>query len=319
MCGGALAELARRLYTKIHPRLIAVLDLRLEQTLAEVGRQLGVSRERVRQLEEKGRMQLGAVVREWDVLYERQWRDQLLSCAVSEEELFAALRDPTFDAAPQNRIGRLALATLIPEVRHPRRFMRGMLLDGWWTLDAAALHQTLRMLGARGPLTHAELGAIFRKLRIPCAFPTAALLQEARSPLRFHARAGVWVRSRAFHRDAAVALLRRARHPMAPSALARKLGLNTKALNANLVRDQRVKRTRSPQLWALVDLAQADERTPTIRSVAVRGRRRSTGKDAVPHASRGGGSLEHVQNTRRTALGGLARREPISHTPITPR
>ncbi len=251
-CEGSLAALARRLADDMHPRLIAVLDLRLDQTLAEVGRQFGVSRERVRQLEARARVHCLPLVRDWAAPFEARWRDQLRSFATSEEELFAELRDRRFSAEPQNRVGRLALAMLIPEARYPFRFKRTR-VTGWWTLDSADAHRRLQKLGASGPLTNPELGAVLENLGVPSAFPIVLVLNEARSPLRFRLDASAWVRPKAYHRDAAVALLRQRGEPMASSDLAATLGLNNKALVANLVRDHRVRQIQRSRLWTLVD------------------------------------------------------------------
>ncbi|MEQ1907574.1 MAG: hypothetical protein ABMA15_02075, partial [Vicinamibacterales bacterium] len=78
-------------------------------------------------------------------------------------------------------------------------------------------------------------------------------LNEARSPLRFRLDASAWVRPKAYHRDAAVALLRQRGGAMASTDLAATLGLNNKAMVANLVRDSRVRQIQRSRLWTLAD------------------------------------------------------------------
>ena len=126
--------LARRLGAKVRPRLLAVLDFRLDQILASVGHRFGVTRERARQLEQDGRVEIAPLVVAWAEAFQLEWPAQLGSLAVSEEELFGALRDPAVDADSQNRLGRLALITLFPTAAHPSTF-RGAEVEGWWTLD----------------------------------------------------------------------------------------------------------------------------------------------------------------------------------------
>lgn len=257
-CEGSLASLTRSLANTMSSRLVTVLDLRLDWTLAEIGKKLNVTRERVRQLETKANNLFLPLVRDWAAPFEQRWRDHLRTFATSEEELFAELRDPSFAAEPQNRAGRLALTTLIPEARYFPGFS-SMRVKGWWAIDTIRSHRTLRAIGASGPLTDPELQAVLANLGVPPSFPTRDVLRQPHSPLRFHSGASAWVRSRASHRDAAVAMLRQRGEPMTSLDLAKGLGLNLKALNANLVRDHRVRQTRPTGVWTLVDWIASDD------------------------------------------------------------
>ena len=246
-----LPKLARRAST-VDPKLLTVLDLRVDRTLAEVGRAFGVTRERIRQLEEKGNRFLIPIVREWAIPYEGRWNTQLHALAVAEEELFGSLRDSQIDPEAQNRMGRLALASLFPSAMHPVGF-RGNALHGWWTLEPAKLSRTLRTVARSCPLTDSELDAVLAHAGVPPSVPARSIFDTIGSPARFHLTARAWVRSRARHRDAAVALLREAGRPSSSSDLARSLGLTVRALYMNLARDQRVRQLRPSGEWTLTD------------------------------------------------------------------
>jgi hypothetical protein len=112
--------------------------------------------------------------RDWAAKFEPSWRDQLQSFAASEEDLFGELRDITLDPESQNRLGRLALTTLIPQASHPFGF-RGTRVNGWWTIDTKGVQRRLRVIGASGPLTDHELDAVLSNLGVPPSFPTRSL------------------------------------------------------------------------------------------------------------------------------------------------
>ena len=250
--------LARRLGAKVAPRLLAALDFRLDQTLASVGHRFGVTRERARQLEQKGRAQIEPLVVAWAEAFQLEWAAQLGSLAVSEEELFGALRDPAIDTDSQNRLGRLALITLFPTAAHPSTF-RGAEVEGWWTLDRLALPRALRSMTKSCPLNDEEFDALLTRLNVPQALPATSILQTQGGPVRYYPAVGAWVRARASHRDAAVWMLQEAGQPLAPADLANRLGLNAKALNANLARDRRVRQLRPTGLWTLLDWTSAQD------------------------------------------------------------
>ena len=250
--------LARRLGAKVAPRLLAALDFRLDQTLASVGHRFGVTRERARQLEQKGRAQIEPLVVAWAEAFQLEWAAQLGSLAVSEEELFGALRDPAIDTDSQNRLGRLALITLFPTAAHPSTF-RGAEVEGWWTLDRLALPRALRSMTKSCPLNDEEFDALLTRLNVPQALPAGSILQAQGGPVRYYPAVGAWVRARASHRDAAVWMLQEAGQPLAPADLANRLGLNAKALNANLARDRRVRQLRPTGLWTLLDWTSAQD------------------------------------------------------------
>jgi hypothetical protein len=259
-----LPRLARRAST-VDPKLLTVLDLRLDRTLADVGRAFGVTRERIRQLEEKGNRSLTPIVREWAEPYEARWDAQLRTIAVGEEELFGDLRDPQIEPGAQNRTGRLALRALFPGAAHPVGF-RGNALHGWWTLEPTALSRTLRTVARSCPLTDSELDAVLAHAGVPASVPARHIYDTVGSPARFHSSALAWVRSRAHHRDAAVALLRAAGKPSSSSKLAQCLGLTTRALYMNLARDQRVRQLRPSGEWALNDWTAEDDLESTFAS-----------------------------------------------------
>jgi hypothetical protein len=242
----------------VDSKLLTILDLRLDRTLADVGRVFRVSRERIRQLEEKGRRLLIPIVREWGAPYEQRWRAQLRTVAVADDELFGDLRDPQVDPVAQNRLGRLALVALFPGATHPFGF-RGNLLDGWWTLDPAVLSRRLRMVARSCPLTDSELDTVLAHTGVPTSVPARTIFHTIGSPALFHPSALAWVRSRARHRDAAVALLREAGKPSSSAALAQSLGLTTRALYMNLSRDQRVRQLRPSGDWILSDWADEED------------------------------------------------------------
>ena len=254
----ALPQLARRLGAEMNPRSIAVLDFRIDRTLAAVGSVFRVSRERVRQLEEKARARLGPIVATWVQPCERLWATQLEGMAVSEDDLFAALRDPAIDLDSQNRLARLALTTRFPSAAHPTTF-RGGVLPGWWSTDPASLQRSLRTISRSCPIADSELDDYLLRANVPPRLPARTVLQAVGSPMRYYPRVKAWVRSRASHRDAGVAALNEEGRPLSPSDLASRLGLTPTVLNANLSRDWRVRQVRPRGMWTLVDWMNEEE------------------------------------------------------------
>jgi hypothetical protein len=282
-----LPRLAHQAST-IDPKLLTVLDLRLDRTLADVGRVFSVSRERIRQLEEKGRRLLTPIVRDWAAPYEQRWKAQLNTVAVGEDELFRDLRDQQVDADAQNRLGRLALMALFPSATHPVGF-KGNVLQGWWTLDPAALSGRLRRVARNCPLTDSELDAVLVHASVPPSVPARTIFHTIGSPALFHRTALAWVRSRARHRDAAVALLRQAGKPLSSSALAQSISLTSRALYMNLVRDQRVRHLRPSGDWILSDWADEEDSDSIFASTL----------EAVVGVLRESGPLKRTELVRR--------------------
>ena len=132
-----LPKLARQLGTEVEPRLVAVLDFRLDHTLTSVGRRFGVTLERIRQVEQKARAQIKSLILTWAEPFAPRWTEQLELLAVSEEELFGPLRDSATDVVSQDRLGRLALMTVFPSAAHPVTF-RGAVLRDWCAEDSLA-------------------------------------------------------------------------------------------------------------------------------------------------------------------------------------
>ena len=226
---------------------LAVLDLRLTQTLARVGTNIGVTRERVRQIEKRATAQLMGIASATASQMIVAWNELLSARAAAERELFEPWQDPAADIRIQQRIGRCILRGM--EAVPPSTFSGH--LAGWWTLVPAIITNHMTEISRHLPFDDDGLTALLDSAPFSETVPIARLLGESGSPARYHAAAGVWVRSRARHRDAAYLMLLDRGKPMRPEPIAAALGIKVHALRESLRRDERFRMLRPSGDWAL--------------------------------------------------------------------
>ena len=248
----ALPSLARHLQVVLGRTHLVILNARQDLTLQELGLALGKSRERVRQLQEHAQRSARAIVLEWTTAWISSWKRALRSPAVAEDELFGALVDVSLDVEAQHRLGRVALTMVVPGASRPTAF-RGNDLRGWWTVEPLKLRDLIRSLSRKCPLEDVELTESLARAGVRSGAPARVMLREDGAPMTFHPGVFAWVRSRACHRDAAVAALRRIGRPQAAATLATQLGVTQRILYANLSRDRRFRQIKPLHQWGLSD------------------------------------------------------------------
>jgi hypothetical protein len=237
---------------RIEPRYLAVLALRLEETLDEVGGRLGVTRERIRQLEKRGEELLIAVAEGAAPGFAEDLSDRMGDGVVASREVVGDV-----DAA-----GMPAFELLVPMLlralggRNPRGH-RGR-IAGFWTLHENMVTEMLSSLGAELPLPDGRIPDLLLDARLPPGFPLVEVLRQPGSPAAFHEEAGVWVRPRSRHGDAAYLLLRKYKKAASADAVAEVLRIRSHTLREALRRDSRFRQLRPSGEWALVEWGEPD-------------------------------------------------------------
>ena len=281
--------LQAELETRVSEGLRDILSDRETLTLEALAAARGVTRERVRQLEAKGRRQVRTAVRTCAPRIEEHWRACLTRAVASEVELFDALLDPDADLAIMHRFGHWVLRAVIEEARPLR--VRGRPIPSYWTTATNAKQdftEELRMLADSGPYPDRQLDEALDAFGISPDLGRALLLHHPSAPLAFDDRVGAWVRRSARTRDACFVILERAARPASARVLARILNVEERNLAANLERDERFRRLFARRKWALTAWGDLGEGT----------RYRST-REAVVDVLTGAGCLSRAEVTAR--------------------
>ena len=245
----ALAKLFAESLASLEPLQLVVLDLRLEHTLAAIAEELGVSRERIRQIETNARKNLLALaeLHAGDML--EHWRKRLRATLVSERALFEGWEAAALDDRAEFRLARILLVAM--RAVHPETY-RGE-LKGWWTFDQTVLKRPLARISDALPLEDSDLDELAARVLPVPALSVRHLLSEPGSPAAFHQGVEAWVRRSAINRDAAYLVLLRAGEPMRSDSLANRVGTKPHAMREALRRDSRFVVLRPSRLWALCE------------------------------------------------------------------
>ena len=231
---------------------LALVWLRSELTLAAVGERLGITRERVRQIQERAAADLLRISEEETPGLLVRWQGLLDGRAASEEELLGHVGDGE-DERLERVLGRELLRRM--GARTPLSFDGR--LAGWWSLDERTLIDELLAIVDRLPF---EVGFLPTVVGKTPEGPYVELLMGKGSPARFLETAGAWVRRRAAYRDGAYVLLLHHGDPTVISAIAEALGTSANALGESLRRDERFIQLRPSGAWALSSWS-SDNRT----------------------------------------------------------
>ena len=224
-----------------------VLRRRLSgDTLDGVGQDLGVTRERVRQLESDGRERLLEQQRIHDGgLPARLQELGVERVVITEEEVAGAVGGTS--SAPRWVILK-GLGMVHPVVAGRRR-------PDLWTFDRDALNGQLEALVSVTPCSDEEAREAAREIGIPGGFDWQAMLATEIGTLTRH-RLG-WVRTRKAPRDIAYLWLRREGEPRTLVEIAAAAGLDGQrsrhALGERLRRDEAFAQVRPEGTWALAD------------------------------------------------------------------
>jgi Sigma-70, region 4 len=226
-----------------------VLMARVDRTLEEIGRSLGLTRERIRQIEERSARLCGVILSDRAPELREAWlRMMSLSFASSEDVLLSPYFDQAGDVDAQRRLGRALLERLGAKPPSPFQEWR---VNGWWTLEPERMVQVARELASLLPCSIADLDDALGQFPVFEADALRSLMNRGGAGFRFHPAAGVWVRTRAQDRDAALLILEDFGEPCDIDTLADRIGLRRAALAEALRRDERFVQLRPTGLWAL--------------------------------------------------------------------
>jgi hypothetical protein len=226
-----------------------VLMARVDRTLDEIGRDLGVTRERVRQIEQKSARMFEAVVSDRAPEMREAWNVALRrSFAVSEAILLLPYIDGSGNVDAQLTLGRALLGRL--GAKAPAPFDEWH-VTGWWTFVPRRMAQVARELESLLPCTVADLDDALGQFPGFEADALIRFLSGGAAGFRFHPAAGVWVRAKAQDRDAVWLMLQDSGQPRNIDSLAERIGLRRASLGEALRRDDRFVQLRPTGLWAL--------------------------------------------------------------------
>ncbi len=243
-----LGRLTRRTRSVLSPEQWLVVVRRCSETLREIALDLGVSRERIRQIESKGWREVAVLAASEPELL-AQWRAALEATAVAESRLFQAASARSGDLDSRQQMGHILLRILGAE---PPRSFDGQ-LAGFWTFHPAALVESLQRLVAQLPCEPDTFMLLVEDLAFEPDVPVMHILQSAHSPVRFIPRVNAWVRASLRDRDTAWMILQRKAAPMKLRDLANGLGVPSRNLDAMLRRDDRFLQLLPSGLWTISD------------------------------------------------------------------
>lgn len=248
-CSHPLDSVLRWAHEVIPKPGLEVLLARVDRTLEDIGRSLGVTRERVRQIEEQSARLIAAIMSDRAPELRETWlRTLRKTFAASEDTLLLPYIDQAGDVASQLRLGRAVLERL--GAKSPSPFHEWH-LNGWWTLEQGWMAQVARELASVLPCSGEDLDEALAQFPASERAALHTLINRGEAGFRFHPAAGVWVRATAEDRDAALVILEDSGEPSDVDSLAERIGLGRRALGEALRRDERFVQLRPSGLWAL--------------------------------------------------------------------
>ncbi|MFE1166178.1 sigma factor-like helix-turn-helix DNA-binding protein [Nocardiopsis sp. NPDC058789] len=213
------------------------------RTLDEVGSNLGLSRERVRQLQRRSR---GLLAERADIAREgwKRTLHEVGSGLATPRRVFAAALGLADHAALDELLVAAGLS-------RPRTWAGP--LGGWWSVTPEALGVGLRRLTTSAPFRGDELDLEADRAGLPRDLPLTALLTHPDSRLALSVDRH-WVRRRARGRDAAYLWLLEVGRPCRlEEMLASMDAVNMAAAREALRRDERFRQIRPEGTWALAE------------------------------------------------------------------
>ena len=211
------------------------------QTLAVVGVHVGLTRERVRQLETKATKVIVDAQQEYapellDSLTERMGEQPFLS----DEEIAEVL-----GPAPQ-----AAVAIVMKHLGMHRSNLTSGPLDGVWSPDPSALAKQLKALVDLMPLPDEDAQMAAASLKLPESPPWPAVLQ---SRYRVALTELGWIRTSHVTRDRAYLWLRGQGEPRSAMEIAEAAGTSEHATRETMRRDDAFAQVRPEGTWVLAD------------------------------------------------------------------
>lgn len=234
------------LWDTMEERTKNILELRLLNfTLADIGHDLDLTRERIRQLESQGKGAWGTLVSAVNPSLGRWLKDALATDGVVS---LASLKE---EACTEKTVG---MEVFLQAMGFQKYRAWGEELKGWWVKDPSLIDTGLQLLADNAPFMGAELEERSIEAGIPTKFPIAKALASSRSGLVQDSR-GHWVRRRNKGADSAYMYLSEHVRPASLSEIATGTGHSSTRVLANaLYRDtNRFTMIRPEGLWALKD------------------------------------------------------------------
>lgn len=228
---GALDEL-------LSERTKQILIARTEgQTLDIVGNQLGVTRERVRQIEAAGNAVLAGASQAFLANVRAQLKFELILVAEPD---------------PERERTQISSAVVLSALGFRRPAVWGHRAKGWWTLDPQEVQRRLQTLVLDAPIASRDLGASAEYAEIPLDSTLLQLLGSPSSPLVQDINSG-FIRKRAKTADSAFLWLEERQAPQPIEAIAEGCNVESpRALSERLRSDPaRFVQIRPDGTWAL--------------------------------------------------------------------
>jgi hypothetical protein len=247
-CPYPIARIARELNRTLPPSSIKVLERRPDRTLQEIAAELGLTRERIRQIERKAGHQAEATLLQLAPELAAFWRQTLAKAVVSERDLIHPFIETGEAGKEQIRLGRSLLRAV---GAFEPRVMKEAGIAGYWTLEPDRLAIIAKELETVLPCTSDQLDEILDEMDFSEARALKELFLAGWGQYRLHQSTGYWVRPGSQDRDAAWLALMDEEDPLDADDLGFRIGLTARNLTAQLSRDPRFVQVRPSGEWAL--------------------------------------------------------------------
>lgn len=230
-------------WTALPERSREILRRRLSgQTLDGIGRDLDLTRERVRQLEKKAESALMQAMEERSPQLLTDLRTELGESPAVAHHKIAALLDADSTTALECLLRALGAS-------NPHTWAGA--LPEYWTLRPEALRELLRRLVELAPLTHEEASQAVAELALPEDLNWRRLLADSKSKLVANDLG--WIRASRVTRDVAYLWLKLEGEPRPAGEIAAQAGCTEHAARETMRRDTSFAQVRPEGTWVLTD------------------------------------------------------------------
>lgn len=224
-------------------RSVIITARRLEgETLDCIAKTFDLTRERIRQLQQKAEASLAGAQRRWAPLLPQQLDELLAENAAVPEHVLAELLPTSVPIARQVLFRQLGAS-------HPRVWAEEM--SGYWTRRPMALGALAKKLATFAPMSDGEADTVARELGFPDYLSIPVLLGHPGSRLTHHSLG--WIRGGRAGRDLAYLWLRDQGEPRPISDVASITGTSEHSIRETMRRDEDFAQVRPEGTWALAD------------------------------------------------------------------
>lgn len=241
---GESADFVTPIWHDLDPRTRNILELRLHGfTLDEIGQDLRLTRERIRQLEKKGRNRLKSEI-----------SMVLPTLAVELERLANAEGALCINSAQEaaETCCSSGIAVFLQSIGYQRCLVWGRRFPDWWAKDLTILLKSLNTLTEDAPFKGGELADRCSLATIPAGFPVEEALTAPGSGI-LRDNSGNWIRRSSKSADSAYLWLSERVEPAEADEIAEAIGaVSARALSEVMRRnDARFTQIRPEGTWAL--------------------------------------------------------------------